>query len=457
MINENLAVSRRKFLDSITTAALAVPFLANSAVSFTSTEKKLRHACIGVGGMGWHDLQNFKEHPNVQIVALCDVDAKNLQKAAEVFPDARTYSDWRELLEKEGDNIDSVNVTVPDHNHFAIAYRAIQNGKHVYCQKPLCHDVAEVRKLTEVAIKAGVITQLGTQHASGKGDRSAVQILKDGVIGKVKHAYLCSNRPEAIERYRLPGPRPPQGQDVPSHLNWDLWTGTAPMRPYAPNIYHPAIWRAWQDFGTGWSGDIGCHILDAVWKGLDLKAPISVMARVQDSWQESSERNGDTWPQGDHITWMFPGNELTASDILPLEWFDGEFYPPWEVQALFHGKPYPAESALLIGTEGALLMPHKEMPVLLPENKYVDYQMPTLEDRNHYHHFVDACLGSEKNDSHFAQSGPMTEAILLGTVAIRMPDTVLKWDPVNMSFPNQPKANKFLQREYRKGWGVAGF
>ena len=457
MTNYKKSVSRRKFLDTITTAALVVPFLGNSAVSLALPKKKLRHASIGVGGMGGHDLKHFGQHPDLEVVAICDVDEQNLLKAAELFPGARKYKDWRDLLEKEHNNIDSVNVSVPDHNHFAIAYQAIQFGKHVYCQKPLCHDVAEVRKLTEAAVKAGVVTQLGTQHASGKGDRTAVQLIKDGIIGKIKHAYLCSNRPAAIERYRLPGPRPLKGSEVPSNLDWNLWIGTAPMRPYAPNIYHPAIWRAWQDFGTGWSGDIGCHIFDAVWKGLGLKAPISVVAQVQDSWQESSERNGDTWPQGDHITWMFPGNELTASDILPIEWFDGEFYPPWEVQALFHGKPYPAESAILIGTEGALLIPHKEMPVLLPENKYLDYQMPTLEDRNHYHHFVDACLGGDKTESYFAQSGPMTEAILLGTVAIRMPDTVLKWDPVNMSFPNQPKANKFLQREYRKGWGVAGF
>ena len=178
MKNQNTAVSRRKFLDSITTAALAVPFLANATVSFASPVKKLRHACIGVGGMGWHDLQNFKEHPHVQIVALCDVDAKNLQRAAEALPHARLYSDWRQLLEQEGSHIDSVNVTVPDHNHFAIAYRAILDGKHVYCQKPLCHDVAEVRRLTQASIKAGVITQLGTQHASGQGDRSAYKILK---------------------------------------------------------------------------------------------------------------------------------------------------------------------------------------------------------------------------------------------------------------------------------------
>ena len=456
MTDISKSVSRRKFLGSISAAAVAAPFIMNSSVGFASPKNKLKHACIGVGGMGFHDLKNFKEHQGVEIVALCDVDAKNLQKAAALLPNARTYTDWRELLEREQDIIDSVNVTVPDHNHFAIAYRAIQNGKHVYCQKPMCHDVAEVRKLTEASIKAGVVTQLGTQHASGKGDRLAVQWIKEGAIGKIKHAYLCSNRPAAIERYRLSGPRPAQGKPAPSHLDWDLWIGTAPMRPYAPDIYHPTIWRAWQDFGTGWSGDIGCHIFDAVWKGLGLKAPKSVSAKVQKSWKQSSERNTDTWPQGDHITWMFPGNELTDADVLPLEWYDGEFYPPWEIQALYPDKPYPAESAMLIGTEGALLIPHTAMPVLLPENKYVDYKFPELDERNHYHHFVDACLGGEKTESHFAQSGPMTEAILLGTVAIRMPDTLLEWDAAKMRFSDR-RANKYLRREYRKGWEVAGF
>ena len=154
-----------------------------------------------------------------------------MKKASEALPDARAYTDWRELLKKEGDKIDSVNVTVPDHNHFPIAYQAIRKGKHVYCQKPMCHDVAEVRALTEAAVKAGVITQLGTQIASRQGDRIAVQLLKDGAIGKVKHAYLCSNRPGAVENYRLIGPRPPQGQEAPENLNWDLWIGTAPVRP----------------------------------------------------------------------------------------------------------------------------------------------------------------------------------------------------------------------------------
>ncbi len=452
MNEKNNLMSRRQFVATAATASLALPRILRAAPGAGT----LNHACIGVGGMGFHDLKQFKEHPLVNIVALCDVDANNLKKAAELIPGARLYSDWRVLFEKEGNKIDAVNVTVPDHNHFAIAMAALRNGKHVYCQKPMCHDVSEVRVLTETAIKAGVITQLGTQIASGKGDRTAVQWLKDGVIGKIKHAYLCSNRPAAIENYRLVGPRPAQVQEAPAHLNWDLWIGTAPMRPYAPEIYHPTKWRAWQDFGTGWSGDIGCHIFDAVWKGLGLKSPVSVIAEVQLSWKESPERRMDTWPQGDHIRWMFPGNDLTDANVLPLEWFDGAYYPPQEIRSLYSGKEYPAESAMLIGTEGALLIPHGGMPVLLPEEKYKAVQPPPMEERNHYHHFVNACLGGEKTESHFTQSGPMTEAILLGTVAIRVPGQLLEWDSARMKFPNYPDAQKYLQRLYRRGWEVPG-
>lgn len=435
--------------------ALVTPPLLLSIPSFAGqTRKKLRHACIGVGGMGSHDLQRFIAHPDVEIVAICDVDEERLKKAAELVPNARQYKDWRILLKEESEKFDSINVSVPDHNHFPISYTAIQMGKHVYCQKPMCHDVAEIRELTDAAIKAGIVSQLGTQHASGIGDRTAVQLIKEGHIGKIKNVYLCSNRPGATEAYRFIGPRPSEGQEPPAELDWDRWIGTAPVRPYSPSIYHPSKWRAWQDFGTGWSGDIGCHIFDAVWKGLSLKAPLSVHARVQESWEQSPERRADTWPQSNHITWMFPGNELTESDELSVEWFDGEFYPPEEVRALFSVAEYPAESAMLVGTEGALLIPHTKMPLLLPESKYKEVKFAELEERDHYHHFVDACLGKTKTESHFAQSGPMTEAIILGTVAIREPQKVLQWDAKKMKIPNHPEAEKYLSRTYRKGWKV---
>jgi predicted dehydrogenase len=321
----------------------------------------------------------------------------------------------------------------------------------------MCHDVAEVRILTEASVKYGVKTQLGTQHASSENDRRAVQLLKEGVIGKIKHAYLCSNRPGAVENYRPVGPRPAESYEPPSNLNWNLWIGAAPMRSYAPKIYHPMLWRGWLDFGTGWSGDIGCHIFDAVWKGLDLKPPKTVVAEVQKSWQDSPERRADTWPQGNHITWMFPGNDLTESDELPLEWFDGAFFPPQEIIDLYKGETYPPESAMLIGTEGALLVQHGGSLALLPADKFKNQKIPNFKERNHYHHFVDACLGGENTESHFAQSGPMTEAILLGTVAIQVPDELLEWNSDKMDFPNYPDANKLLKRRYREGWNVAGF
>ena len=454
MNNQNLNVTRRKFILTAATATIAAPLLLESC----APKAKLRHACIGVGGMmGLNDLQNFVSHPNVQVVAICDVDENFLKKALELVPNARTYNDWRELLKNEAENIDSVNVTVPDHNHFTISYHAIQLGKHVYCQKPMCHDVAEVRLLTEASVKYKVKTQLGTQHASSQNDRRAVQLIKEGAIGKVKHVYLCSNRPGAVENYRPVGPRPAEGEEAPTSLNWDVWIGTAPIRQYVSKIYHPSLWRGWLDFGTGWSGDIGCHIFDAVWKGLGLTPPKNVIAEVQKSWQESPERRADNWPQGNHITWMFPGNELTESDELPLEWFDGEFYPPEEIRKLFPGDPYPPESAMLVGTEGALLVAHGNDLVLLPHDKFKDHKIPNFKERNHYHHFVDACLGGENTESHFSQSGPMTEAIILGTVAIRVPDFLLEWDSPNLIVTNNPDANKLIRRTYREGWQVAGF
>ncbi|WP_276090121.1 Gfo/Idh/MocA family oxidoreductase [Pedobacter sp. JY14-1] len=456
MDNQKKEVSRRKFLQSAAVAAITPSIFMHSLAKGQTKAGKLRHACIGVGGMGAYDLSNFKAHPNVEIVAICDVDSDALKRAAEGLPGVRTYSDWREMLKKEAAAIDSVNVSVPDHTHFSAAYRAIRAGKHVYCQKPLCHDVAEVRSLTRAAVKAGVVTQLGTQIASSSCDRTGVQLLKDGVIGKIKHIYLCSNRP-GIESIRLQGPRPETPAEPPANLNWELWTGSAPLRPYAPTIYHPATWRAWQDFGTGWSGDIGCHIFDAVWKGLGLKSPLSVKAEVQQSWKNDPKRFRDNWPQGDHITWVFPGNSYTASDKLTLEWFDGEFYPPKEVRNLYTVGAYPAECAMLVGTEGALLIPHGgEKPVLLPEEKFRDKTIRKFEGRNHYHHFVDACLGGEKTESHFAQTGPMTEAILLGTVAIRVPGQLLEWDAARLKFPNYPKADQYLRRKYRKGWEIEG-
>jgi predicted dehydrogenase len=370
-------------------------------------------------------------------------------------PDARRYTDWREMFAKEGDKIDSVNATVPDHMHALISLSAIKAGKHVYCQKPLCHDVAECRVLAQAAKRSGLVTQLGTQHASGAGDRLGVQLLREGAVGTIQRIILCSNRPGAIDAYRLVGPRPAKGEQPPAHMAWDLWLGNAPTREFSPSIYHPSKWRAWQDFGTGWSGDIGCHIFDAVWKGLDLHAPLSVTAEVQESWKNDKARRADVWPQSDHITWVFPGNEKSGGKDFTVEWFDGLIYPPADVQALAKAagfNEYPAESAMVIGSDGAMLLPHTSGPVLLPKEKFAGRPKPKFGPRNHYHHFLDAILGGEMCESHFVQTGPMAEAILLGTVAIRVPNTVLQWDARRLRIPNSAEADRLLRRDYRKGW-----
>ena len=453
------AMNRRTFLAS-TSAATAAGFFSGCTTTVPprriSANGKVNHACIGVGGMmGFNDFSNFKSHTRTQIVAICDVDKQQLNRAAALVPDAHCYTDWREMLIKEGNKIDSVNVTVPDHLHALISLSAIQAGKHVYCQKPLCHDVAECRTLAQAAKRSGLVTQLGTQHASGIGDRLGVQWLREGAVGKIQRIILCSNRPGAIDAYRLLGPRPTQKEQAPAHLAWDLWLGNAPVRAYAPSIYHPSKWRAWQDFGTGWLGDIGCHIFDAVWKGLELHAPLSVVAEVQESWKNDAARRADVWPQSDHVTWVFPGNEKSGGKDFTIEWFDGLLYPPAEVQALVKEagfNEYPAESAMVIGSDGAMLLPHTSGPILLPKAKFMGRIKPKLAGRNHYHHFLDAILGGEMCESHFVQTGPMAEAILLGTVAIRVPNTLLQWDARRLTIQNNIEANRFLGREYRKGW-----
>ncbi len=456
-LSNKTTITRRSFLKT-TAGAAAMTSVAPAILRAANPNGKIHHACIGVGGMmGHNDFNQFLAHKGTEVVALCDVHADRLEHAAKSAPGARKYQDWREMLDEEGDKIDSLNVTVPDHMHFSIAMSGVQAGKHVYCQKPLCHDVAEVRALSEAARKTGVKTQLGTQAASGFGDRMAVHYVKQGLIGKIKHVYLCSNRPGAIEAYRLVGPRPKETQAPPTALKWDEWIGSAPTRPYAAGIYDPHKWRAWQDFGTGWLGDIGCHVFDATWKALGLTAPKTVVARVQESWQNSPARRADTWPQSDHITWTFPGTPMTEGDEITVEWFDGLIYPPEKIQKLYPGKTYPPESAMMVGTEGAILVPNGAAPILLPQEKFKGVQAPKLDPRNHYHHFLDAIHGTAENESHFQQTGPMTEAILLGTVAIRTPGETLAWDAENLTITNNRAAHKLLRRTYRDGWGVAGF
>jgi predicted dehydrogenase len=439
-------VSRRTCLKSAAAGAAAI-----AIGSGLGANGKLQHASIGVGGMmGGGDLGSFLNQPQAAVVALCDVDADNLAAAARRAPGARTYTDWREMLQREGDRIDSVNVTVPDHMHAAISMAALAKGKHVFCQKPMAHDVAEARAMTAAAAKAGTVTQLGNQMGSSIGERMAIALLRRNVIGPVKHVVMLAHRP-GIEWIRPVGPRPAKGATPPANLNWNLWLGTAPVRPYAPG-YHPNAWRGWQDFGTGWSGDIGCHLFNVAYQGLELTVPATVEARVQQSWAESAARRADTWPQSNHITWTFPGTAHTAKELL-VEWYDGEFVPPPEVLARIEIPNFkPSESTLFIGTEGVLFWPSGCGPQLWPKAKFSHIKRPSIQALDHFQSFVDACRGGPRPQCAFARTGPMAEVVLLGTVAVRVPGQLLHWDAENMKFPNYPDAEKYLRRSYRPGW-----
>jgi len=459
-------VNRRSFLAS--SALAATGFFAGCQSTHPrgiSPNSKLCHACVGVGNMGWADISNFRTHARAQIVALCDVDQNHLAKAAKEFPGARTYTDWREMLAKEGDRIDSVNIAVPDHNHTAIAVNAMRAGKHVYCQKPLCHEIAECRLLRDTAKQMNVVTQLGVQHSAGIGDRMAVQMVKARAVGTVEHVYLFSNR-KGVSRIEVT--RPQKADPVPASLDWELWLGTAPYRPFAEKVYHPLLWRIWRDFGSGWIGDIGCHLHSSVWKGLGLTAPLTVKAEVQESWKNTPERFKDTWPLGAHITWVYPGNRMTGGKPLTIDWYDGftgvsaaHLLPPPEIQALAKQvglERLPEEGSVVEGSEGWLLLPHTNAPRFIPKQAgTAKPDKPVLPPwPSHYHEFLNGCIEGRRTSADFAAIVPMVEAILLGNVAERVPDTTLTWDPAAMRVTNNETANGYLRRPYRKGWELAG-
>jgi predicted dehydrogenase len=446
MKQASIKLSRRAYLKTaaagVAACAVGSGFAANS---------KLQHACIGVGGMmGGGDFGSFLAQSRAVVAAICDVDDNILAAAAKRAPEARKYNDWREMLDREGDRIDSINATVPDHMHAAISLAAFAKGKHVFCQKPMAHDVAEVRAMTLAAAKAGTVTQLGNQFGSSIGERTAIELLRQNVIGPVKHVVMLGHR-GGIEAYRPAGPQPAPSVPTPANLHWDLWLGTAPARPYAPG-YHPSQWRGWLDFGTGWSGDIGCHLFNGAFQGLELTAPTTVQAEVQESWAKSSARRAATWPQSNHITWTFPGTSHTTKE-LTVEWYDGEFVPPPDILKLIEIPNFkPKESTMFIGSEGVMFWPSGGGPQLWPKAKFDGIKRPSIAKLDHFQSFVDGCLGGPRPKSEFSRTGPMSEVIVLGTAAVRSPGQLLHWDAANLKFPNCPEAEKYLRREYRAGW-----
>jgi predicted dehydrogenase len=424
--------------------------------------RRVNTACIGVGGMGARDLESVQDQ---NIVALCDVDESALDKQAEAFPDARRYVDFRKMLEEMDKEIEAVIVSTPDHTHFFAAMLAMQMGKHVFVQKPLTHDVWEARTLTEAAARFKVCTQMGNQGTASSEFRQAVEIIRSGAIGPVREVHVWTDRPtwpqgtaavlgipgvqSALEQGRDGSDLPP----VPPNLHWDLWLGTAPARPYHPRVYQPRNWRAWWDFGTGALGDMACHTANLAFMACRLGHPTSVEAEV-------SEYNPETCP-----TWSIIRSEFPARGELPplrLTWYDGGHDKPAWVNArladLAQRKRLPASGSLLIGDKGMLFSPgdYGEAYRLLPEDGFEDYEppAPTLPRCRDHHDEWLASIRDNKPEqamSRFSYAGPLTEAVLLGCVAIRARRKIL-WDGPNLMITDDAEANKYLKRQYRAGW-----
>ena len=440
--------SRRRFLARSTAWTATAAVYGISSARADSPNERVNLAAVGVGGKGWSDIVSCSEGHNV--VAFCDVDTKGNRRggygqAAERWPNARRYTDWRVMLDREHQQIDGVTVSTPDHMHAPVTMSALQLGLGTYTQKPLSRTVLEARRLTEEAARSSAVTQMGNQGHSGRGYRLLVRLIQDGAIGKIKEAHAWSNRPiwpQGIDR--------PSGSDpAPDSLHWDLWLGVAADRPFRSGVYHPFKWRGWFDFGAGALGDMGCHILDPVVWALELGPANTVR-------YEGPEPKPETFPSWEILHYEFPGTKRTAADTVSVKWYDGGRLPPAELARLPKGESLPKNGSLFVGERGALLIQHGRMPRLLPVDQFQDYDIPDAGQDNHYLQWTNALRGAGKPTSSFDYSGPLTETVLLGTIAARAPGETLRWNSKDLKFEGNTRANDFVHAEYRTGWKIKG-
>ena len=436
--------NRRSFIVKSALTGASLP-LFNIGVAGASPNGKINHASFGAAGMALSDIRNLARSEHFNLVAVAEVDDSRLGEVLEAFPKVKVYKDWRILLEKEHKNLDSVNVSTPDHMHAPIAITAMNLGLAVYGQKPLAQNLYETRRMAEIAKQTGVVTQMGIQLASTTYERLAVKMIQNGVIGKVKEIHLFSDK-----TWGDPLPLPDRTDPVPASLDWDLWCGTRPKKPYLDGYYHPSNWRKRLDFGTGTLGDMGCHIYSPMFHALELRAPISVKS-------VGGMPNRDNWAVDEKFEYIFPGNKYSAGKTLKATWYDGARLPPPEIREIF-GEKMPPQGNIFIGTEGVLLAPHGGLPVPYPHEKFAEYRYPKFPARNHYTDFLKAVRGEkiELLADFTTYGGTLTETVLLGALASRFPDKTLKWDTANLRVTNLATANKFIRKNYRKGWEVEG-
>jgi predicted dehydrogenase len=473
--------SRREFIrNTALTAAgfMIVPRFVLGGKGYTAPSDRLLVAGIGVGGKGESDIMSFYKSGKAEIAFLCDVDDKRAANSVKAFPKAKYYRDWRELYDKEAKNFDAVSVSTPDHNHAVQTLAAMQLGKHVYVQKPLTHDIWEARVLTDAARRYKVVTQMGNQGASGDGVRQLMEWYDAGEIGRVHTVYSWTNRPVWPQGI----PWPETKAQVPPHLDWDLWLGTAPYKDYVDKLV-PFNWRGWWDYGTGALGDMGCHLLEPAFRVLDLQYATDVQASVGSVYVDEFKRGyfPESLPPSSHVTLTYPKTKKTKGPVT-VHWMDGGIQPvrPEELGAneLFGDG---GNGCLFIGTKGKMMCStYGANPRLLPTSRTQEVKVKQRYERvpggadGHYAQWVEACLagyGKKEVSSPFEIAGPLTESLLMANLAIRAHDIrktradgkgfdypgrniKLVWDNDAMKVTNFDDVNQFVKRQYRAGYSL---
>lgn len=430
-------VDRRRFLHASGVGAAALTggvWSELPAKESNSANEKLKVLCVGTANRAAADVDGVKSQ---DIVGICDVDSNYLARAQNQFKDAKAYADYREMIDKEADKADAIVIATADHNHAPAAIRGIHAGLHCYCEKPLTHTVQEARIIAEAAKARGVVTQMGTQIHAQDNYRRVVEIIQSGAIGNVGEVHVW------VGKSWGGGERPENGQAPPPNLNWDLWLGPAPERPFAAGRYHPAQWRRWWDFGNGTLGDMGCHYMDLPFWALDLRHPISCAA-------EGAEVHPETCPLGLVVKYQFPKRgELPP---VSLTWYDGN-KTPREVA----GEKVPGSGVMFVGSEGHMFANYTSYK-LYPKDKYADYAPPAETIPNsigHHAEWIKACKDGSPTTCNFDYSGALTETVLLGAAAYRTGKS-LTWDAKTLTATNCPEAARFISKQYRPGWEVVG-
>ncbi len=466
-------ISRRRALQLGAAGTLGYLFTgpAFSVARALGANDRLRVAGIGVGGKGFGDIEQAGRF--MEVVALCDIDTDRLDKRAATWPSAKKYVDYRKLFDEMMKTIDAVTVSTPDHSHTLPSVLAMRAGKHVYCQKPLTHLPFEARLMREVAAKHGVCTQMGNQGSALNGLRRAVELVHAGVLGAVKEAHVWTNRPFKYWKQAPDVVERPPSAPVPKNVHWEEWIGPAPMRPYAVRpggkpAYHPHDWRGYWDFGTGALGDMACHTANMAFRAMKLDAPTAVLA-------EAGPINPETYPAWAHITYFFParGDQPACT----LHWYEGErngqrMRPPADLLAgvLRPGEALADSGSLLVGTKGILFSPNDYGAKfrLSPAQDFVGVQTTkpekgpagtdSGEDAFMKKEWADAIRAGKPAlaSSNFDYAARLTEAMLLGNIAVRFAGQRLDWDAAQLRFANAGPASKLVRTEYRKGWDLLG-